>query len=64
MRHPASMERITLSIPGALLERARIVAMALILDTGPIYATLDRRRFRPLRPRHVEALTLLPLDQA
>jgi hypothetical protein len=57
--------------------------MALILDTGPLYAaldrsdadlavterlgepklvTLDRRHFGTLRPRHVDVLTLLPLD--
>lgn len=28
----------------------------------PKLATLDRRHFGALRPRHVEALTLLPLD--
>ena len=28
----------------------------------PKLATLDRRHFGTLRPRHVEALTLLPLD--
>ncbi len=61
--------------------------MALILDTGPLYAaldrsdadhaacrrllesatepklaTLDRRHFGTLRPRHVDTLALLPLD--
>jgi uncharacterized protein len=30
----------------------------------PKIATLDRRRFSTLRPRHVDALTLLPRDQA
>ncbi len=29
----------------------------------PKVATLDRRHFGTLRPRHVDALTLLPLDQ-
>jgi len=67
--------------------------MALILDTGPLYAaldrsdadigfvdaavlavterlgepklaTLDRRHFSTLRPRHVDALILLPIDEA
>jgi predicted nucleic acid-binding protein len=30
----------------------------------PKLATLDRRRFGTLRPRHVDALVLLPLDEA
>lgn len=30
----------------------------------PKLATLDRRHFGTLRPRHVDALTLLPLDEA
>lgn len=30
----------------------------------PKLATLDRRRFGMLRPRHVDVLTLLPLDAA
>jgi predicted nucleic acid-binding protein len=30
----------------------------------PKLATLDRRHFGALRPRHVDALTLLPLDES
>jgi predicted nucleic acid-binding protein len=30
----------------------------------PKLATLDRRHFATLRPRHVDALTLLPVDEA
>jgi len=30
----------------------------------PKLATLDRRHFGTLRPRHVDVLTLLPLDEA
>lgn len=37
--------------------------MALILDTGSVYPTLDRRHFGTMRPRHVDALVLLPLNE-
>ena len=30
--------------------------MALILDTAPLYASLDRRHLHLLRPRRVDAL--------
>lgn len=38
---------------------ALVVALAEALDT-PLIATLDHRHFRAIRPRHVEAFTLLP----
>jgi uncharacterized protein len=38
---------------------AAVMAIAERLDE-PKVATLDQRHFRTLRPRHVEALTLLP----
>lgn len=38
---------------------ASVVALAERLET-PFVATLDLRHFRAIRPRHVEAFTLLP----
>jgi predicted nucleic acid-binding protein len=38
---------------------ASVVALAESLDT-PFVVTLDHRHFRAIRPKHVEAFTLLP----
>jgi len=62
-----ALERTTLSIPGPLLNRLRADADVLAVTERlgePELATLDRRHFGTLRPLHVDALTLLPLDQA
>ena len=44
---------------GPVVAAASVVTLAEQLEIGEI-ATLDRRHFSVVRPRHVDAFTLLP----